>query len=419
MNLELLVYLDWQGAVVRLGRLWTRTQGRGSASFAYDPSWLARRDKFAVDPELPLGPGQFHSQRPLFNAFADSAPDRWGHNLLRRHERQRAKAIGQTPRSLFAADMVLGVEDRTRHGALRFKTSESGEFLAQSTQPIPPLLALGKLQAAAGRFLRDCDTDDDLALLLAPGTSLGGARPKATVVDRDGSLWLAKFARSDDAWPVIAWEAVALVLAEQAGIAVAPSRLQVVAKQAVLLVRRFDRHATDPSLRVPFCSALTAVAATDGEHHSYLDILDVVRRDGAEPAQDAAQLWRRMLFNVLISNTDDHLRNHGLVRVAAGWRLAPAYDMNPMPVDVRPRVHALALDAEDATASLDTLLRVAPRFGLREVASRQIVGEVVRAVAQWRQVATGCGLSAAAVERMESAFVHADFVGAQRVGAAK
>lgn len=419
MNLELLVYLDWQGATVRLGTLWARGQGRGSASFAYDPSWLARRDKFAVDPELPVGPGQFHTQRPIFNAFSDSAPDRWGQTLLRRQERQRAKAAGHAPRTLLAGDLVLGVADSGRHGAFRFKTASSGEFLAPSAQPIPPVLALGKLQAAAGRFVRDRDTDADLALLLAPGTSLGGARPKATVVDRDGSLWMAKFARSDDAWPVIPWEATALVLAAQAGIVVAPSRLQVVAKQPILLTRRFDRHPLGevgaPQQRVPFCSALTAVAATDGQPHSYLEILDVIRRDGAEPAQDAAQLWRRMVLNVLISNTDDHMRNHGLLRTVHGWRLAPAYDMNPIPVDVRPRVHALALDADDPTASLDALLRVAPRFGLRAAASRQIVGEVADAVAQWPRAAARFGLSAAAIERMESAFVHADFEAARRV----
>lgn len=420
MNLELQVHVDWQGETVRLGTLWTRGQGRGSASFAYDPTWLARRDKFAVDPELPLGPGQFHTQRPMFNAFADSAPDRWGQTLLRRQERQRAKLAGQTPRSLFAADMLVGVEDRSRHGAFRFNMPGSKDFLAQSHQPIPPLVALGKLQSAVGRYLRDRETDADLALLLAPGTSLGGARPKATVVDRDGGLWLAKFARNDDAWPVIQWEAALLQLAAHAGIEVAPARLQVVGKQAVLLTQRFDRQAAlaqaHPWRRVPFCSALTAIGATDGDQHSYLDILDALRQGGAEPAADAAQLWRRMVFNVLVSNTDDHLRNHGLLRAASGWRLAPAYDMNPMPVDVRPRVHALALDGDDATASLDTLVKVAPRFGLANGAMRQIVGEVAGAVTQWQRAAAACGLARAAMERMASAFEHGDLVAARRFG---
>ena len=420
MAAELQVYLDWQGATVRLGTLWLRTAGRASASFAYDPSWLARRDRFGVDPELPIGAGQFHTNRPIFNAFADAAPDRWGQNLLRRQERQRAKAAGGPPRTLFAGDLLLGVDDVGRHGAFRFKTEESEAFLADTQRPIPPLLALAKLQAAAARFVRDRETESDLALLLGPGTSLGGARPKASVLDRDGSLWLAKFSRVDDDWPVIAWEATALALAARAGIVVAQSRLHVADKRMMLLLRRFDRLAFDArepaaSRRVAFCSAFTALAATDGEQRSYLELLDFLRRDGAAPARDAAELWRRMLFNVLISNTDDHLRNHGFLRTPAGWHLAPAYDLNPVPVDVRPRVHALALDADDATASLDTLLSVAPRFGLKQPLVQQIVREVVTALADWPATAAASGLNRRAVERMASAFEHDDATAAQRL----
>lgn len=420
MIAELEVHLDWQGETVRLGTLWLRTAGRESATFAYDPSWLARRDRFAVDPELPVGAGQFHTNRAIFNAFADAAPDRWGQNLLRRQERQRAKAAGGPPRTLFAGDLLLGVDDVGRHGAFRFKTKESDAFLAANQRPIPPIVALAKLQSAAARFVRNRETDSDLALLLGPGTSLGGARPKATVMDRDGSLWLAKFSRADDDWPVIAWEATALLLAARSGIDVAQSRLHVADKRMMLLLRRFDRRAgPDTSApraqRVAFCSAFTALGAAAGEQHSYLEILDFLRKDGAEPARDAAELWRRMVFNVWISNTDDHLRNHGFLRSPTGWRLAPAYDLNPVPVDVRPRVHALALNADDATASLDTLLAIAPRFGLKPAMVLQILTEVAAALAQWPLAAAAAGLKGRAVERMASAFEHEDAAVARRV----
>jgi serine/threonine-protein kinase HipA len=262
--------------------------------------------------------------------------------------------------------------------------------------------------SATARIIDQRETDDDLLLVLAPGTSLGGARPKASVRDKDGHLLVAKFPRKDDEWSVTRWEATALALAKRAGISVPAWRLETVLKKPVLMLRRFDRGAAH---RIPFMSALTAVQGSDNEARSYLDIVDAMRRGGSQVDADLRQLWRRVVFNVLISNTDDHLRNHGLLRDgdATGWRLAPAYDLNPMPIDVRPRVHALAIDESDTTASLETALTVASAFGIAKLAdARSIAKEVGTAVARWRAAAAAQGVGRTEIERMASAFEHDD-----------
>lgn len=408
MERELEVWIDLAGTPAPVGRLWVRAKGqRETSSFGYDPAWLKRPDRFALGPSLMLARGQFHSDRPLFQAFTDAAPDSWGQRLLRRHERNRAKEAGNAPRSILQADYLLGVADETRMGALRFKDVGGQVFLSASAEPVPPLIEITRYLDAAARFDKGKDTPQDLALVLAPGTSLGGARPKATVRDRDGALLIAKFPKADDEWPVILWEATALALAARAGIPTADWRIEKVARKPVLLQRRFDRHG---AARVPFMSAMTALDAQDMEQRqrSYTEIADFIRREGATTPATLAQLWRRMVFNVLISNTDDHLRNHGFLRAEHGWDLSPAYDMNPTPTDVKPRIHALALDEVDPVASLDALLRVSPRFGLRTPAASGIIREVAIALRDWRNVAKQNGLKPCDIERMESAFEHDD-----------
>lgn len=407
MDRTLDVCLDWQGETVLVGRLWARARGaRETATFEYDRSWLVRRHAFALAPDLPLASGPFHHEGGLFNAFTDPAPDRWGRNLLGRRERRQARIEGRAPRTLLDADFLTLVEDVTRLGALRFREAGGDGFLSRAEHPVPPLVALARLLGAANRVLTDRDTDDDLRLLLAPGSSLGGARPKASVRDNDGGLLIAKFPSQADEWPVTRWEAVAMTLAGQAGITVPSWRLATVARRPVLLLGRFDRQAEGQ--RVPFTSALTAISAADGERRSYLELVDVLRQGGAQASADAAQLWRRMVFNVLISNTDDHLRNHGFLRELNGWRLSPAYDLNPVPTDVKPRIHSLALNELEDEASLDTALSVAPAFGLTQREALAIVTEVGAAVARWREAAIQSGLTKAQIERMESAFEHHD-----------
>lgn len=407
MERETAVYVDLDGATVPVGTLWTRTRGaRQTASFEYAASWLARPDAFGIDPALPPARGPFHTDRPLFNAFTDPAPDRWGQNLMRRNERRQALTERRQPRTLQAIDYLTLVDDRTRLGALRFRDAGGGGFLTTGDRPVPPVVDLPRLLSATNRAIDADETDEDLRLILAPGTSLGGARPKATVRDTDGHLLIAKFPRTDDEWPVTRWEAAAMALAQAAGIDVAPFRLRNAAGRAVLTARRFDRR---QGQRIAFTSALTALEAADhDEQRSYLEIAEFLRREGSAVDRDLRQLWRRIAFNVLVSNTDDHLRNHGFLRAPHGWRLSPAYDLNPVPVDVKPRVHALALDDFDGTASLETALAVAPRFGMTGRDARAALAEVGRAVRGWRDAAARHGLTPDDVERMASAFDHRD-----------
>jgi len=410
METEVRVYVDIDGVPYLAGRLWARVRkNRESATFEYDEHWLAYKDRFSLEPALKLGPGPYHTgaDKPVFGAMGDSAPDRWGRALMRRSERRRAERTGKSPRTLMEIDYLLMVNDETRQGALRFATSEGGPFLAACDGvAVPPLMDLPKLLSAADHVLGDSDSEEDLRLLLAPGSSLGGARPKASVRDRDGSLAIAKFPRRDDETDSVRWEAVAMRLAGYAGLSVPEWRLEIIVDKPVLLSKRFDRTG---GIRIPFLSAMSMLDAVDKETRSYLEFVDALRQHGAAPGEDIRALWRRIVFNILISNTDDHLRNHGfLYRGPDGWRLAPAYDLNPVPVDIKPRVLTTAIDLDDGTASLDLAMGVADYFRLTVSEARGIVAEVEGAVAKWRDVASGLGLRAAEVDRMASAFEHND-----------
>jgi serine/threonine-protein kinase HipA len=407
---EAFVHVDLDGTPVLVGRLWARTRrGRDGATFEYDEEWLRHPERFSLEPALSLGPGSFHTpgDKPLFGAFGDSAPDRWGRALMRRAERRRAARRGETPRSLREIDYLLRVSDRARQGALRFQLEPDGPFLAPDDDaPIPPLVDLPRLLSAADRVASDSDSDEDLRLLLAPGSSLGGARPKASLRDKGGHLAIAKFPHKDDEIDVVRWEGVALELAGKAGIPVPVWRILTVGEKPVLLSRRFDRRG---DTRVPFLSAMSMLGANDREMRSYLELADALRRYGAFPRDDMRMLWRRVLFSVLISNTDDHLRNHGfLYEGPNGWRLAPAYDVNPVPVDIKPRVLTTAIDLDVGTASLDLALEVAPYFELDSPQASRITRELGQAVAGWRKAASRQGLSPAEIERMASAFEHDD-----------
>lgn len=416
METETFVYADLDGEPILVGRLWSRMRrDRESASFEYDRFWLADPRRFSLEPALSLGPGPFHtpSDRPLFGAIGDSAPDRWGRVLMRRAERRRAAKEKTAPRTLREIDYLLRVDDEARQGALRFAAEENGAFLAEhGTQKIPPLLELPRLLSAADHITDDSEDDEDLRLLLAPGSSLGGARPKACVRDRDGQLAIAKFPNRSDEINVVVWEAVALFLARKSGIEAPEWRLETVADRPVLLLRRFDREG---SVRLPYLSAMSMLGAKDKETRSYLEFVDALRQHGAAPKQDMAALWRRIVFCVLISNTDDHPRNHGFLWAGgAGWRLAPAYDLNPVPLDLKPRVLSTAITLDDATASLDLAFEVAEYFGLKAAEARDIARQVGRSVRTWRNEAAKLGLAAAEIERMASAFEHDDLAACER-----
>lgn len=417
MDREAFVYVDLHGQPHLVGRLWARTRhGRDSASFEYDSSWLANPERFALEPALALGQGQFHTQanRAMFGAIGDSAPDRWGRVLMRRAERRRAETAGEQPRTLAEIDYLLNVDDTARQGALRFAEKQGGPFLAQpGATRIPPLVDLPKLLNAAERVLSEDDRDEDLRLILAPGSSLGGARPKASVRDRDETLAIAKFPNRDDEYDTVRWEAVALSLASTAGIATPQWRVEQAGNRPVLLLTRFDRTGGE---RIPFLSAMSMLGARDNETRSYLEFADALRQYGAAPKDDMRAVWRQMVFSILISNTDDHLRNHGFLYVGPdGWRLAPAYDLNPVPTDIKPRVLTTTIDLEDGTASLDLALSVADYFGLKGEEAKAIAGEAGKAVSDWRNCAARLGLSKGECDRMASAFEHDDLKAARKL----
>lgn len=410
MEQAILVYLDLEGIQIKVGRLWARYRnGRESMSFEYDHSWLNHPKRFSLEPALKLIAGPFHtsSDKPLFGAIDDSAPDRWGRLLMRRSERKNAEREKRTARALKEIDFLLMVDDEGRQGALRFKREEQGSFLTiYEKNHIPPLVSVSKLLTAATHVLQDSDTEEDLRLLLAPGSSLGGARPKASVKDKDGHLAIAKFPRKDDEIDTIGWEAVALILASKAGIKVPEWRLESVGRQRILLSRRFDRR---KNIRIPFLSAMSALAAKDNEMHSYLEIADVIRQMSASPKEDLEALWRRIVFNVLISNVDDHLRNHAfLYSGLSGWNLAPAYDLNPTPTDIKPRILSTAIDLIDPTASLDLAFGAAHYFNLENLQAKKIAKEVGSAVALWRKEAAKLKIKKREIDRIASAFEHED-----------
>jgi serine/threonine-protein kinase HipA len=392
---------------VLAGRLYShRRADRESASFEYETSYLSRPEAYALDPTLPLVQGGLQTPVGLkmFRAFADSAPDRWGRALITRAERRGAAAQAGTTRTLGEIDFLLGVRDDLRQGAVRFREPGSGQYLADVHSGVPQLSDLGRLLLAAEHVIDNEETAQELKDLIRGGSSLGGARPKAHVIDEGGRIAIAKFpSRRVDDWDVEAWERVALALAEQAGIRVPRSRLIRIEDRNVLVVDRFDREGDS---RIGYVSAMTMLEATDGDTGSYIDIGDVIERHSPRATEDLTELWRRMAFNVVISNTDDHLRNHGFVHAGgSSWSLAPAFDLNPVPSMGR-RYLSTSIDGSDRAASVALLMSVAEYFRLDESRAIGVLGDVVGAASRWRTVAMSEGIPASEIEVMAPAFEH-------------
>jgi serine/threonine-protein kinase HipA len=304
------------------------------------------------------------------------------------------------------ADYLLGVSDISRLGALRFRRPGEVEFQAATADGVPRLVELGRLLQATERILRDEETDEDLLMIFAPGSSLGGARPKASVIDQQGRLAIAKFPKETDEYSLELWEAVAFGLAARAGIRTPNYELIRVGGKPVLLSHRFDRA---NGTRIPFLSALSMMGLKDGERGSYPELVDVLTQHGASVADDAREIYRRMIFNVLISNVDDHLRNHGFLWVGRnGWTLSPAYDLNPTPTDVRERILTTNISLDEGTCDVNLVISVAEYFGLAEAAAKRIIKEVAAATSSWREVAATVDAPPAEVRRMASAFEHDD-----------
>jgi serine/threonine-protein kinase HipA len=383
-----------------------RARGRETVLFEYTDAWLRDPARFALEPALPLTRGSYAppAGHAMPAALGDSAPDTWGRRLMQRAERRQAQKEGRAVRTLMESDYLLGVADETRLGGLRFRRAGETRFLAHPPSGVPALVDLGRLLQSTERLLRDEETNEDLQLIFAPGSSLGGARPKASVIDQHGRLAIAKFPKATDDYSIETWEEIALRLADRAGIVTAAHELVRVAGKAVLLSRRFDREG---ARRVPFLSAMAMLGAKDGEGGSYPEIVDALVAHGSQARQDAHALYRRVAFGVLASNVDDHLRNHGLLRLEkAGWTLSPAYDLNPVPADLKARILTTNIDLAEGTCSLDLLESASGYFALSLPKAREIIKEVATATATWRRVAREVGASAAEISRMASAFEH-------------
>lgn len=392
----------------------TATPSRGKEVFAfeYEKSWLTGPYKFQIDPELFLFAGKFHPAAGIenFGAFLDSSPDRWGRTLMLRREAQRAKLEKRKINILLPSDYLIGVFDKNRMGGLRFKVDgvfkdDDGRYAA------PPWTTLRELEAASLKLEEEGIEDDPkfaeyLKLLFAPGSSLGGARPKASVLDPEGNLWIAKFPSREDSKDVGGWEAVVHELAVKCGLNVPTAKAERFAnKHHTFLVKRFDRLSGEK--RVHFSSAMTLLQHKDGDNHesgaSYLELVDFIISNGApsKVSRDLEELWRRIVFSVAVSNSDDHLRNHGFLLSEEGWELSPAYDINPNEMAV-----GLSLNISDANNSLDFDLvkSVAKEFRIAPKLADEIIAKILSEVRHWEKIAERFGIARSERQRMEKAF---------------
>lgn len=411
-TVEVYADLDYFDEPLLMGSLRCQRSGSGDLfSFEYVDSWLAQPEAFAFDPDLALVAGAQYPapDRTNFGIFLDSSPDRWGRTLMQRRENARARRDGQRPQSLTEWDFLLGVHDETRLGALRFRTLDAGKFIDSDDQfAAPPITSLRELQAASLQFEQHVDEEEHpeyerwLAQLFAPGTSLGGARPKASVRDEGGALCIAKFPSRQDARDIGAWELVAHRLAAKAGINVPearPIRLPE-SPHTIFLARRFDR--TQTGRRRAFVSAMTLTQRVDGESgSSYLELVDLLQSRGADTHADCVELFRRVVLGILIHNTDDHLRNHGFLIGAHGISLSPAYDINP---SIERNDLSLAINEVETTCDVAIALEASRDYGLSRLEADAVVGQVKSAVDSWRQEATQLNIPRAEQELMAKAF---------------
>ena len=393
------VHIEWEGKTHFIGRLHTAERSP-SVSFEYAPEWLGRTGAFAIDPTtLPLRPGPHHSTA-LFGAMQDCGPDRWGRMLIERAVRKHV--LDRKPYQ--DLDYVLALDDASRIGALRFRAAAGGPFLAAGGGKIPPLVQLGALINAADAVHGETETAKDLRFLLAQGSPLGGARPKSAIALPDGRLAIAKFPKPDDTRDIAAGEILALTLAQQAGIHVAEHRLVDVKGKGVSVITRFDR---DGAQRIPFLSAISLLGLPPGEPGAYTLLADGIRQFGADTAADLRELWCRLVFSLLASNYDDHLRNHGfLMRAPGRWALSPAYDLNPVPEIDRTRVNKTPTIEGGEEPTIAAALEAAPRFGLKPRAAKAILRKVFAAVSGWRKTGRQLRIKASTLDAYATAFEH-------------
>jgi len=415
-EIKIWVYADWDFLEEAQLMGWLTSQrlrGKEIFSFEYTEYWLNTDNPIlSLDPHLGFYKGKQYlpEEKNNFGIFLDSSPDRWGRLLMRRREAWQAKNEHRDERTLFESDFLLGVFDGHRMGGVRFKLSEDGPYINdQMKMATPPWTSLRELEHASLQLERDDAMNDPeyaqwLSVLIDPGSSIGGARPKASVIDDKGHLWIAKFPSSRDEKNAGAWEMVLHKLAKACGIHVSEARLQKFSgKHHTFLSKRFDR--TDAQKRIHFASAMTLLGLQDGADHvegvGYLDLVGFIMQHSPEAKEDLEQLWRRMAFNILVSNTDDHLRNHGFLLAPLGWRLSPAYDMNPNEMGT-----GLTLNISENSNEQDIALALetAHLYQLKSDRAESILMEMRREISHWRVVAKKFGISNSEIEQTKRAF---------------
>jgi serine/threonine-protein kinase HipA len=407
---DIWVYAHWKGMMQPklIGVLGAQqAKGRKSFNFQYDDKWINSREQLLLDPDIGWYTGpQFPAKKENFGVFTDSMPDTWGRKLMQRKAAHVARAEGKRSPALYEIDYLLGVHDFTRMGALRFKTDPEGPFLDNDPhKPAPPWTSIRELQYSARSFEQDLTDDEEkwLELLMAPGSSLGGARPKANIIDDNGELWIAKFPSRNDTIDKANWEYLAHLLASQSGVQMSACKLEnVYGDHHTFFTKRFDRSVGD---RVHFSSAMTMTGYHEelikDYNPSYLEIAEFIQHNATESKKDLHQLWKRIVFNIAISNTDDHLRNHGFLLNDQGWRLSPAYDLNP---SVDKTGLGLNIDLESNDLDVELAKSVGEYFQLNLQQMNQIIEEVKMGTANWRELSGSLNISRHEQEQMSSAF---------------
>lgn len=413
-NRDIYVYMDWQECdlPIQMGILHSEVlRGKEVFSFESPPNWLTYKQFRALDPDLAQFSGKQYlpTDKSNFGLFLDSSPDRWGRMLMRRREAINARLENRSSRTLTEADYLLGVYDGNRMGALRFKLLPDGEFMdCNKAMATPPWASIRDLEYASLQLEKENLKDDTeyakwLNMLIAPGSSLGGARPKANILDNDGALWIAKFPSGHDTKDMGAWEVVTAEMAKMCGIEMAESRAhKFSSKQHTFLTKRFDRI---DDKRIHFASAMTLLGYTDGTDSadgvSYLELAEWIARNCDNVSQNLEQLWRRIVFNIAVSNCDDHLRNHGFLLTSKGWILSPAYDINP---DEHGMGLKLNISEDDNSLDFELALSTAAYYGLNAKQSNEIVYQIKKAVCGWQQLAVKYGISRTEQEDIAPAF---------------
>lgn len=411
-KIDIYVYAHWVGMPEPqlIGTLSAHFAKRKKAfSFEYDKQWLKSGNQFLLDPDIQLYSGQqFPNGKENFGVFLDSMPDTWGRTLMKRRVAQQAKENNEKAATLYDIDYLLGVYDESRMGALRFKKKLDEPFLDNNNEtPTPPWSSVRELQQAANSFENDDNNEEAkkwLAILMAPGSSLGGARPKANILDENKELWIAKFPSKNDTIDKAAWEYLAYLLATKAGINMAPCRIEKIAgNYNTFFTKRFDRKKGE---RIHFASAMTMTGNNEDTIRdntaSYLDLAEFISNYGANVEENLHQLWRRIIFNIAISNTDDHLRNHGFILTDEGWILSPAYDINP---SIDKDGLALNIDTNNNALDFELAKEVGEYFRLDVEKMNIIINEILESVSQWKEIATKIGIPRSEQELMEKAFI--------------